>query len=345
MALVKDLVMRDIDTRKVSLRNWLERTCQIAISSFIPMMGDASFRRYFRVTANNQSYIAMDAPPHLENCAPFVAIANALRSHRVLAPEIFYADLEQGFLLISDFGHHTYLKALTAENADKLYRLALATLATIQACHDVPDRIIPPFTADFMWQEWGDHTNWFLDRFLKVEWAQHENALHDCYSAIVKSAIEQPQVFMHRDYHAGNLMVVKDGKYIAAGVLDFQDAFIGPVTYDLVSLLRDCYIAWPDALVEQWAHYYWELLQEQGVTNAPFTTFMRWFDLMGIQRHLKALLTFARKAERDQQFDYLQHMPRTLHYILSVSAKYPELSALHDFYAQQVEPALIGALQ
>ncbi len=318
--------------RQQALRSWL-RGCGVETdASLTTMPGDASFRRYFRLLTDQGSFVVMDAPPP-EHCGAFVAIAHALRAMSLHVPDIFAADLEKGLLLLTDFGDVTYLKGLTPANADNLYQQALAALAVLQGCRQVPNHQVPPFTIDFMLQEWAWHKEWFLEKLLDLS---APDELDKCYTRLVVQAAAQPQVFMHRDFHSANLMVLPN----AVGILDFQDAFIGPVTYDVVSLLRDCYIDWPDFQVQAWAISYAQRLRELNVLDVSDKTFLYWFDLMGMQRHLKALLTFARKSVRDGQSAYLQHIPRTMNYLLRVSARYPEFEALHDFYQQTVLPAL-----
>jgi aminoglycoside/choline kinase family phosphotransferase len=301
------------------------------------MAGDASFRRYFRVHGPSSTMVAMDAPPSQENCSAFVAVAHSLRSRGLMAPEIIAADIERGFLLLTDFGDQTLLKSLNMNNADTLYGSALEALAILQAGREVAGRTIPLFTAELMWKEWAWHKEWFLVKFLGVSLGQEEAALNHCFSLLVDAAVSQPQVFMHRDYHSANLMLLSDVRSSSSvGILDFQDAFIGPVTYDLASLLRDCYIDWPEAEVQRWALAYLKQLQLRGqLTQVDEQTFLRWFDFMGLERHIKALFTFARKQVRDHQPQYLKHIPRTLHYIQDVSGRYPELAALHTFFSKR----------
>lgn len=323
------------DERQKNLEAWL-KSCVQSLMSIETMPGDASFRRYFRVHSKTTSWVAMDAPPPRENCRPYIAIAKALRAMGLQTPDIIEADVERGFLLLTDFGDMTYLKALNTKNADLLYGCALNALSILQGCPVVPHHVLPFFTAEFMQQEWAWHKEWFLDKLLGLSLAQEEKALDVAFTHLVEIAIQQPQVFMHRDYHSANLMVAPKGDI---GILDFQDAFIGPLTYDLVSLLRDCYIDWPEERVKNWALQYWQLLTDKGVlVNVDQTTFLRWFDWMGVERHLKALFTFARKAVRDNQPQYLRHVTRTLNYLLQVTRRYPELSALYDFYSQTVQP-------
>ena len=323
--------MESMDIRKNALTHWLSEEGGFSVQHLKAMTGDASFRRYFRLIEGDKTLVAVDAPPP-EKCAPFIAIANALRTYSVCTPEIIMADVSRGFLLLSDFGDHTFLKILSLQNADHLYTEALKTLAQIARCQSVTDHEIPPFTREFMWQEWAWHKEWYLHKYLGLDVIPKESELDACYALLAESAATQPQVFMHRDYHSGNLMLLSNG---FVGVLDFQDAFIGPLTYDLASLLRDCYIDWPEDFVRKWALSYFNLLQQfPEFTSIDTHTFLRWFDLMGIQRHLKALLTFARKKVRDHQSNYLSFMPRTLNYITTVSAHYAELKPLTDFYRQ-----------
>ncbi len=325
------------DKRLVELGQWLHRDCALSFNSIHPVTGDASFRRYFRLLTNTGTYIAMDAPPPQENCRPFVAVSQALRMHGLHAPDIIAADIDRGYLLITDFGDDTFLKVLRPQNADVLYRKALDALASIQACRDVTGWSVPAFDAGWMWKEWGWHKEWVLEKWLGISFAAQEAALDDCYRLLVESAVTQPQVFMHRDYHSANLMLLPDQQ---AGILDFQDAFIGPLTYDVVSLLRDCYIDWPDEKVMEWAACYFQLLVGCSVLHQEdWPHYQRWFDWMGMQRHLKALLTFARKHVRDHHSDYLRHVPRTLNYLITVSARYPEMAVLHRFLVDTVQPA------
>ncbi len=223
------------DVREKALSAWLVNHCQLPTFTLQAMQGDASFRRYFRVRVNEQSFVAMDAPPEKESCYAFIAIANALRALGLKAPEVFFADTEQGFLLLSDFGDKTYLLTLNQNNADSLYKTALQALSQMQACKQVANHPLPTFSADFMQQEWRWHKEWFTQKLLDIKLEQ-ETELDACFQLLIESALAQPQVFMHRDYHAGNLMVLTD----EVGILDFQDAFRGPVTYDVVSQLRNC---------------------------------------------------------------------------------------------------------
>lgn len=317
-------------------RQWLETALAEPILTVQPMAGDASVRRYSRVTTASGTYIALDASELIDSCAPFVAIAKALHVLGLQAPAILAADMQQGWLLLSDFGDQTYLRALTKDNVDVLYQRALKALSILQTCREVPERTIPPFTKELMRQEWAWHQEWFLNVLLGLELGKNAEALNHCYELMVEAAASQPQVFMHRDYHSANLMVLDND----IGILDFQDAFIGPVTYDLASLLRDCYIDWPPEKVKTWVNDYLRMLQaQQLLTDVTPQQFLYWFDLMSMQRHLKALFTFARKHLRDQDSSYLKHVPRTLNYLIQTSKQYPEFAPLHAFLTASVKPA------
>jgi N-acetylmuramate 1-kinase len=324
-----------MDTRQQQLEQWLKTHCQIDTQNMLALAGDASFRRYFRVKHDHDSFIAMDAPPPQENCLPFVAIADALRQKGLTTPQIIASDLTNGFLLLSDFGDDLYLKTLTMDNAELLYSRALDSLSILQSCRRVKGLTIPVFTSEFMYNELQLSKEWFLQKHLQLNLSvQDENMLHEFFKFLADMAAGQPQVFMHRDFHSANLMVIDND----VGILDFQDAFMGPVTYDVVSLLKDCYIDWPEELIKKLVLQY--KLQIGEVVAASDEQFLRWFDFMGMQRHLKALLTFARKYHRDGNANYLQHMPRTLNYLHLTSERYAESKAFHAFLINHILPAM-----
>lgn len=325
-----------MDQRQQALEEWLKTDCQLASYRLTPLAGDASFRRYFRVQQGNRTFVAMDAPTDRENCQPFVAIANALREKKLFVPEIIASDIQQGYLLLTDFGDDLYLNALTPANADTLYGNALDALSRLQDCRSVKGWQVPTFSAEFMYQELQIFKEWFLLRHLNLDLSsQNENMLSDFFYFLANSANTQPQVFMHRDYHSANLMLLPEQQ---VGILDFQDAFIGPVTYDLVSLLRDCYIDFPKEQITKLVLQYQEKISNVAPVSAEI--FLRWFDLMGIQRHLKALLTFSRKFHRDASSHYLQYIPRTINYVASVSPNYEEARAFNEFLQATIFPAL-----
>ncbi|VAW76994.1 Phosphotransferase involved in threonylcarbamoyladenosine t(6)A37 formation in tRNA, partial [hydrothermal vent metagenome] len=289
---------------------------------------DASFRRYFRVEQGSSSYILMDSPPDKEDCTPFVRVSHLLLGLGLHVPEVIAEDAEQGFLLLSDLGHHQYLGELNEQTVDRLYGDALGALATLQSCAAV-DCDLPAYDRELLLFEMSLFRDWLLATHLDMSLdAIQQAALTDCFNMLADNALQQPAVCVHRDYHSRNLMV---SNYHNPGILDYQDAVIGPMTYDLVSLLRDCYISWPRERVEDWAIGYFELAQQTGILRpeqANEQQFLRWFDWMGVQRHLKAAGIFARLNHRDGKSSYLDDIPRTLGYIQEVSSRYSELEAL-----------------
>lgn len=284
---------------------------------------DASFRQYFRLSNGTQSRIVMDAPPENEPVHDFLKVARALQGKGLHAPRIFAADTDNGFVLLEDLGDLAYLDALSPDNADRLYRDAITALCQLQSI-DADDCPVAAYDRALLTREMTLFSEWLLGKHLKIQLdREQKNAWQAIQQVLIENALEQPQVFVHRDYHSRNLMsTVRHNP----GIIDFQDAVRGPISYDLVSLLRDCYIAWPDADIERWIDFY---LAQQS-TDAQFTRgeFQRWFDLMGVQRHLKASGIFARLHHRDGKSAYLADIPRTLAYIAPVCARYAELAPL-----------------
>ncbi len=318
------------DHRLLLLQQWLHQSLAKQSFHIQPITGDASFRRYFRIQLANQSYIAMDAPPDKEDCRPFIAIARAFARLGVQVPQIFAFDLSRGFLLLNDFGDRLYLNELTPDNFAQLYFNALAILPRIQACDSVADWTLPHFGHTFILREWQLYIDWVVNKHYGIQLNVHEqHVLTDTFNLLSHAAAAQPQVCVHRDYHSRNLLrLAEDG----IGVLDFQDAVWGPITYDAVSLLRDCYIDWPRADIEKLIAAFYQLLRDAGqLKKASLAEFIRWFDLMGIQRNLKALGIFARLNHLYDRPNYLQYMPRGLNYVLQVSENYPELKAFRQF--------------
>ncbi len=334
-----------VDIRLAALRAWVVKAfAQLGIDlatdwSLTPVSGDASFRRYFRVRSHNLSWIAVDAPPEKEDSRPFVAIARAWEPLAIQAPRVFLADFDDGFMLLSDLGDDLYLGALTADNADQLYAQALQALTHIQQCRSVADYPLPPYDAALLAREMDLFGDWFVTRLLGIVLTDAEaKVLAAAMARLQASALEQPRACVHRDFHSRNLMLTaSDGP----GVLDFQDAVLGPVTYDLVSLLRDCYIAWPESRVRDWALGYRRTLQEIHLLDAvDESTFLRWFDWMGMQRHMKAIGIFARLQLRDGKPAYLGDIPRTLNYLYRVALRYPQFSELAGILQELILPAM-----
>ena len=305
----------------------------------LPVSGDASFRRYFRVKADNQSWIAVDAPPEKENSQTFVTIARSWLHQGVHVPDVISVDLDQGFMLLSDFGDQLLLPALKEQSVDHLYKRAMAELFKIQRC-DVES--LPSYDSILLQREMALFKDWFLVSLLGIDLSVDEQeSINTVFSLLEASALEQPVVCVHRDYHSRNLMITAEH---TPGVIDFQDAVNGPITYDLVSLLRDCYISWSDEQVYEWVGFFRTELVRRHALSADISVecFERWFDLMGMQRHLKAIGIFARLSIRDDKHSYLQDIPRTLRYVNKVSAKYPELAQFNGLINEKVLPAMSG---
>lgn len=289
-----------------------------------PASSDASFRRYFRVFSQDKSWIVMDAPPEREDCRPFLAVCAALLEVGVRVPAVHAQDLAQGFLLLDDLGGQTFLSALPQASADQAYRRAIDELVRIQAAESAQ---LPSYDAALLHREMDLFHDWYLERHRQRELSVQEQAdWQQACASLAEAALAQPRVFVHRDYHSRNLMWAEQG---ALGVLDFQDAVCGPVSYDLVSLLRDCYVQWPLEQVHAWLAYYHEQASAAGIAVPDLDSFRRDFDWMGVQRHLKAAGIFARLYHRDGKDGYLQDIPRTLGYVRQVARTYPELQALH----------------
>ena len=306
-----------------------------------PASSDASFRRYLRADMGDATHIVMDAPPENENCRPFVDIARALFDAGLNVPRILEEDLDQGFLLLDDLGDRQYLDELNSDTVERLYGDAIGALVALQTGGPRHEEI-PPYDEALLMQEMELFREWFIGMHLALELSTEEQAvISDAFALLADNALQQPKVCVHRDYHSRNLMVTDTHN---PGILDFQDAVYGPVTYDLVSLLRDCYIAWPREQVEDWALGFHELAMQSGILNrdlhADEQQFLRWFDLMGVQRHLKAIGIFARLFHRDNKDGYLKDIPRTMAYVEEVSDRYEELNTLHKFIVERVRPAM-----
>ena len=311
--------------RQQQLNAWLEKVLGEPKIKLEPLAGDASFRRYFRLKHQNNQYVAMDSPPDKEPCLPFVCVDQAFRGLGLEVPIIFSQNIDAGFLLLSDLGNRLYVKELNSENVSHLYINAINKLPVIQQCKEIPGFSLESFNQNNLLEELNNFTYWFLERYLKLTLsASQSQTLEDTYKLLHENACEQPQVCIHRDYHSRNLMVRPNN---GVGILDFQDAMLGPITYDLVSLIRDCYIDWPNEQVKKWALYYRQLAVDAGLLQQNITEnqFLRWFDLMGMQRHLKATFIFVRKFLRDNDHTYLYDIPRTLNYVKNVCLCYDEL--------------------
>jgi hypothetical protein len=315
--------------RLAALRVWLTHVLGSQPSSIEPASSDASFRRYFRVRQDGRSWIVMDAPPDKEDCGPFVRIAAAMHEVGLHVPVVHAEDHAQGFLLLDDLGTTSYLDVLNPQTVESLYGDALDALLHLQNSDILAHIDLPAYDHALLMQEMELFRDWYLGTHLglALDAATHV-MLDEVFGLLADNALSQPQVCVHRDYHSRNLMQVSDNN---PGIIDFQDAVVGAVTYDLVSLLRDCYISWPRQQVVSWAMQHCEHLIASGVlTDRDRGHFLRWFDLMGVQRHLKASGIFARLNHRDGKPGYLADIPRTLAYVRDVAGRYDELAGLAE---------------
>ena len=316
------------------------------------MSGDAGFRRYFRFAVNNTSYIAVDSPSQYCNNKAFVALANAMSANKINTPKILFSELSSGFFCLQDFGDDLLADGLSNESMDVLYRSAidlLPAVANVASSISLDDECyqLPIYDRAFIETELSIFTEWLIGHYLKIELSiEEQQALERCFSILVDNALAQPKVTMHRDYHSRNLMRLDKGQL---GVIDFQDAVVGPVTYDIVSLLRDCYVRWPQEAITPLLDYFIELItpqltQQLSEKNREFKvgrqTWQRWFDLMGLQRHIKASGIFARLLLRDNKPGYIKDIPLTLSYIKDIANEYTELRFLANFVTDRVIPAL-----
>ncbi len=324
-----------MQTRQNALNNWLKSILGDILFTVTPLAGDASFRRYFRLHTDGQTRVIMDAPPEKETLAPFIHIAELLATIGILTPTVYAVDHAQGFALLGDLGDQLLLGALNKNNVDQLYTLALKTLEQIQHA-PLTDPSIPVFDTAFMLSELAVFHEWFLTAWLKIKLSADEKLVLDkTFQWLVNEIAQQPQVLIHRDYHSRNLLLVGDN----LGVIDFQDAMYGPITYDLVSLLRDCYIQWPADNITTWVSQFYQSIPAS--RQSSLNAFQRAFDLCGLQRHLKVLGVFCRLHLRDNKPTYLRDLPLTLHYVMTCLEKYEALQPLHRFMQQNVHPLFL----
>jgi len=337
------VVLDASDSRLANMTQWVIEDLGFAGASIAPASVDASFRRYFRVTRDADSYIVMDAPPNKEDSGPFVKVARILGGLNLNVPIILARDMERGFLLLSDLGSRLYLDALPEDgSADRLYADALRALRGMQTADARLSQDLPRYDRALLTREMELLPEWFLERHLGLKLEARERAMLDrLFDSLVDAAVSQPPCFVHRDYHSRNLLVTPENN---PGILDFQDAVWGPVTYDLASLLKDCYIAWPPARVREWVREYRESLLEAGFKlSASAAEFLRGFDLIGLQRHIKVLGIFARLFYRDGKSQYLNDLPRVLNYARDTAAGYPETAAFAEFIVRRIDPEFPGA--
>lgn len=316
------------DLRLSQLKEWLATVPAPKVSpeSTRPASSDASFRRYFRVDApDGQTYIAMDAPPPQEDVHPFIHVAEVFGNAGVSVPRILAQDTSRGFLLLTDLGATTYLNQLNHDSAHKLYLDAIDALILIQA--QSQPGVLPEYDRALLHRELMLFPDWYVGKHLGITMTEQQTAvLNKIFDTLLANNLAQPQVYVHRDYHSRNLMVMPQGN---PGILDFQDAVYGPITYDLVSLLRDAYIQWDEEMVLDWAIRYWERARRAGLpVSHDVDAFYRDFEFMGLQRHLKVLGIFARLYYRDGKEAYLKDMPLVMEYTRKAAGRYNALAPL-----------------
>lgn len=327
-----------VNDRFTQLNAWVCEKFNLKSVELLPLTGDAGFRCYYRFLAGAKSFIAVDAPIDKSNNKAFVEIQKVLAAYHINVPEILHKDLDLGFLCISDFGNTLLADKLSGENMMSFYQKAIDLLPKISVATFDSDYSLPVYNKEFIKTELNIFSEWLLAEHLKIELtADQSNELERCFNVLVDNALEQPQVIMHRDYHSRNIMLLANDEL---GIIDFQDAVKGPVMYDVVSLLRDCYIRWPQQQVTNLFSYFCKqmsnVVPELKTQEAQY---QRWFDLMGIQRHVKASGIFARLNLRDGKSGYLKDIPLTLEYIIDISEQYTELEFLTLLVRDQVLPA------
>lgn len=340
---------------------WLESLPSLANKTWsepVAASSDASFRRYFRIHINEHaaeaengegsafgaaSYVIMDAPVEHEDCRPFIKVADELYAMGLQVPRVIEQNLQQGFLLLADLGNTTYLSTLkqaSQQEVDGLYRDALDALVTMQLKGKDQSQKLPAYDSKLLNMEMSLFTDWLVNKHLELTLSNSEIADWQAVTQLLTTAaLQQPKTYVHRDYHSRNLMVLAQNN---PGILDFQDAVRGPLTYDAVSLLRDCYIAWPAEQVLEWQRYYFlELCQQRLALENEWSAFKKAMDLMGVQRHLKASGIFCRLFHRDAKDGYLADIPLTLQYITQVGRQYKELNSLVQLTEERVLPAVL----
>ncbi len=310
------------------LQQWLNSVLAGQGFHLTTASADASFRRYFRVHLPQQTLIAMDAPPPQEDCRPFVHVAELLLAAGLNVPKIIAQDVTQGFLLLSDLGDSTYLSALNADNATAMYRDASQALIKMQLASQ--PNILPVYDEALLKREMQLLPDWYIAQHLKVSLDDKQQAvLQQTFATLNRNILAQAQVYVHRDYHSRNLMICTGDSGANPGVLDFQDAVYGPITYDLVSLFKDAYIEWEEEQILDWSIRYWQDARQTGLpVPADFGDFYRDFEWMGAQRHIKVLGIFARLYHRDGKDGYLKDMPLVMHYLRKVCDRYIELKPM-----------------
>lgn len=332
--------MPETDARLTLIHEWLSRDLGMRPDRVEPASADASFRRYFRVFHQSATAIVMDAPPGKEDVRPYLKVTRLLEKLGAHVPHVHHADIDRGLLLMEDLGGTHYLSRFNAgEDPERLYGDALHVLADIQVHGRDAAAELAPYDREALARELALMPDWFIGRHLGHTLSDSESrTITRAFEFLIQEALAQPTVFVHRDFHSRNLMVIEDRN---PGIIDFQDALRGPVGYDLVSLLKDCYISWPRERVEKWVQGFRALLRSKGdagawLSGADDKEFLRWFDLIGVQRHIKVLGIFARLWYRDGKAGYIRDLPLTLEYVRDTCKRYRELAELSRFLEDRV---------
>ncbi|WP_448546440.1 aminoglycoside phosphotransferase family protein [Thalassotalea fusca] len=324
-----------LDLRLDALLQWLNKQFDTDNIDIEALDGDAGFRRYFRIHVNGKCYIAVDAPPDTCNNPSFVDIAQRMRAVGVKTPAIHHVDKDKGWFCLEDFGNELLIQSLNEASLAPVYQDAFGPLLQFSR---IDTQQLPYFDEAFIVRELDIFSEWLLDKHLGISLtALQDSAWQQCQSLLVTSALAQPQQFMHRDYHSRNIMRCADS---SLGIIDFQDAVLGPITYDIVSLLKDCYVKWPRQQVLDLYSTYLEQLDSELVANYSKQQWIKWFDLMGMQRHLKASGIFARLHHRDNKSHYLKDIPLTLSYIVETADLYSEFAFLSELISTEVLPKI-----
>ena len=346
--------------RQQQIEAWLQKQFPGTSFDLAPASADASFRRYFRATFVDRTLIVMDAPPQHEDCRPFVHVAQLFGAAGVHVPQVLAQDLEQGFLLLSDLGNTTYLQAISAGNAQKLYGTATDALIAIQLASR--ENELPPYDEKLLMREMRLFPEWYIAKHLQTTLNEKQSTmLEKIFQRILHNNLAQPRVYVHRDYHSRNLMVIESplsnalpqagertnekGNFLSSpGILDFQDAVYGPITYDLASLFKDAYVRWEEAEILGWLITYWEKARKAGLpVHADFADFYHDYEWMGVQRHLKVLGIFARLYHRDGKEGYLKDLPLVMEYVRKVCERYIDLKPLLRLLDElEKKPAIWG---
>ena len=315
------------DARLALIHTWLTQDLGLHPQRLEPASNDASFRRYFRAFIDERTLVIMDAPPEKEDVRPYLKVSRLLEGVGVHVPHVHEADTARGLLLLEDLGSTQYLARLNAgDDPERLYGDALSALADIQVRGQDAARELQPYDSAVLMREMALMPEWFCARHLALELSPEEREIiDDAFAFLIAESLAQPSVFVHRDYHSRNLMVLAARN---PGIVDFQDALRGPMGYDLVSLLKDCYISWPRDRVERWVEGYRSTLWVRGSIARNSREFLRGFDMIGVQRHIKVLGIFARLWYRDGKAGYLNDLPLTLDYVCDACMRYEELAGL-----------------